>query len=328
MEAQTEMQEQVRKAADEETVRPDKAQEGLEYVPPVEAHLIRSSFVRQTFKVQVMRPVQRREDTTRYPVVYATDGNLTFDMFKGISYLLQSSQRDAPRFILVGVGYPSDVPCAGALLRGRDLIFPGYPKLSRQPPPLEGVLSVEPGTKDFGGAEDFQKFIGCELIPFIDENYATIGGHRTYFGHSAGGGFGLFTLFTQSDLFRNYIVSSPGVIYHGVSSAQVHYENFDFVLQLAQRFATSGKVIAPTRMYMSVGLEEEFEPEHAQWQLTSSFYRLARLLKAAAIPELELTTEVFAGETHMTAWPLAFIHGIQAVFGTLAGKERARIAVR
>ena len=192
------------------------------------------------------------------------------------------------------------------MLRARDLTFPLYPKASPAPPPIEDVLVPKKGTKDYYGAEDFQRFIRDELIPLIDGTYKTIPGDRIYFGHSVGGGFGLYTLFTQPDLFRGYIVSSPGLIYQGS----------DFVLQYERDFAASGKSLHGITLYMSVGSEEEFEPALEQWHLTSSFYRMAGLMKASPLPGLELRTEVISGATHMTVWPVAFIHGIQAVFGT------------
>jgi uncharacterized protein len=281
---------------------------------PVETHLIQSQHVRQTFQIEVMQPARRRNERTRFPVVYATDGNRSFEMLKGISHLIQATGREAPRFILVGIGYPSDSPVAGLALRARDFTFPGYIRHRTSPPSMEGVLVVEEGAKDFDGAEDFQRFIGAELIPFIDEKYPTVPGDRTYFGHSQGGGFGLFTLFTQPGLFQRYIVSSPGLTYHGESSAGIRYEHYDFMLEEARKFLASGKSLDGVQLYMSVGAEEEFEPAVANWRLTSSLYRMTSLLKAAAVPGLQLMTEVFPGETHMTAWPVAFIHGIQAVF--------------
>jgi len=293
-----------------------KTEPGREYYPVIETHLIRSRRVAQTFRIQVMLPAIKRGETTRFPVVYATDGNFAFDVLKGISYGMQQSERDARRFIVVGIGYPDDSPLAGAILRARDLTFPHYPKLSLKPPPVEGVLVPREGAKDFYGAEDFQQFIRHELIPLMDERYMTLPGERTYFGHSAGGGFGLFTLFTQAELFKNYIASSPGLIYHGESTAGIRYENYDFVLDQARRFIASEKPLTGVKVYMSVGSEEEFEPNLSQWQLTSSFYRMAALMRRAAIPGLQLTTEVLTGETHMTAWPISFIHGIKAVFGT------------
>jgi hypothetical protein len=62
--------------------------EGILYTPPVETHLLRSELIRQTFKIQVMQPARRRGENQRYPVVYVTDANWVFDMFKSISYLM------------------------------------------------------------------------------------------------------------------------------------------------------------------------------------------------------------------------------------------------
>lgn len=302
-----------------------EAGEDLVHFPAVETHLIRSKYVQQTYKIQVARPGQKKGETARFPVVYATDGNWTFDMFKAISYLLQMSEHDAPPFILVGIGYPSDFPHAGMMLRVRDQTAPPYPKWDetwadwvrdRFNWNYDGVLLPEEGTKDIHGGEDFRNFIGEELIPFIDEKYDTIHGDRTYFGHSGGGYFGLFTLFTQSHLFKNYIVSSPGVIYHGEGPGGIRYDNNEFGLQMVLDFAASGKSLDGIRLYLSAGAEEEFEPAVANWRLTSSLQRLAKVIKDAAIPGLELITEVFPGETHITVWPIAFTHGVQAMFGT------------
>jgi uncharacterized protein len=299
-----------------------------EYIPPIDVHFLRSKYVAQTFKVQVMQPSCRKGEQAAFPVVYATDGNFAFDVLRGISYGMQRSQHDAPRFILVGIGYPNDSPFAGAVLRVRDLTFPMYPKLSVEPPSIEGVLVPEEGTKSFNGAEDLQAFIAQELVGLIDSTYPTVPGARTYFGHSGGGGFGLFTLFTRPDLFDNYIVSSPGLIFNGESSAGVHYEDYDFLLQYARGFIRSGKSLRGKRLYMSVGTEEEFEPNLMPWRLASSFYRMAALMKSAAIPGLELTTEAFPGATHMTVWPTAYIRGIQAVFHTgIWGNQFARAGV-
>ena len=162
-----------------------EADEAQRYIPEIETHYVRSKHVSQTFKVQVMQPLRARGEKTRFPVIYATDGNATFDALEGISYSIQTTGHDAPRYVLVGIGYPGDSPRAGAVLRGRDLTFPGYPELGVTPPPVEGVLLPRQGTKAFQGAPEFQRFIKEELIPFIDERYPTVTGERTYFGHSA-----------------------------------------------------------------------------------------------------------------------------------------------
>src|SRR5262249_47412018 len=149
-------------------------------------------------------------------------------------------------------------------------------------------------------AVEFQQFLEYELIPFIEERYETAPGERTYFGHSAAGGVGLYTLFTPSPLFQNYIASSPGLTYGGEAPGGARYENYEFVLEDARRFIASGSALPGRRLYMSVGSDEEFQPNFENWRLTSSFYRLAALLKAARIPGLEFMAEVIPGETHFT----------------------------
>jgi len=285
------------------------------YFPAVETHQLKSHYVNQTFKIDVMQPAREQGENGRFPTVYVTDGNLTFDMFKGLSYLLHESGTHCPRYVLVGIGYPGNCPLAGALLRGREFCFPGYPQLNRTPPRIEGVALPEAGAKDAYGADEFQQFLESELIPLIDGGFGTLLGERTYFGHSAAAGFGFYTLLSRPQLFRNYILSSPGLTFDGVSSGAVRYDNYDFVLRRAQAYIDAGDALDGRKLFLSVGSEEEFETRFASWRLTSSFYRMAALLKSQSIPGLEVFTKVFQGENHATVLPLAFMHGLQAVLG-------------
>jgi uncharacterized protein len=282
---------------------PPSAQ-SLLYYPPVETHLISSRCVTQTFKIDVLRPAGPREDRTPYPVVYAIDANVTFDVLKGISRGLQLSGVPEARYILVGIGYPGDAPSAGVALRARDFTFRGFPNYLQRPLPWGDALEPEPGSKSFEGGEDFQRFLSEELLPFIDETYATMRGDRTYFGHSLGGTFGLYSLFTAPSLFRRYIIASPAV----------SFEDDDFGLREVRRFLACGTSFRNVRLYLAAGTEEEFDPAGGRWRFTSSFYRLAALLKSAAPPGLVLTSTAFPGEGHMTVWPGVFMHGIRAVF--------------
>ena len=65
-------------------------------------------------------------------------------------------------FILVGIGYPGDNPEAGAVLRGRDMSFPGYPRFSTTPPPIDGVVG-QPAQRD-----DAEQFAGPDIVPMQD----------------------------------------------------------------------------------------------------------------------------------------------------------------
>jgi predicted alpha/beta superfamily hydrolase len=307
----------------EEAVResPDNATDatqGLISIPPVDTHLLRSKHVQQTFRIQVLQPPRMPGQSRRLPVVYATDGNRNFDMLKGLSSVVQTSELDAPPFILVSIGYPSDCPYAGRLLRCREFTFPPYPNLDVKLLRLlfEGELLPEEGAKDFYGAEDFRRFLAEELVPFIDAKYDTLPGDRTYFGHSAGGFFGLFTLFSDPAVFKNYIISSPGLLMHGSAPGGFHYDNYDCGGPMVRDFIASGRSLEGIKLYMSAGAEEEFDAEVGPWKIVTGFYQMARSIRQAAIPGLHMMTELFPGESHYTAYPIAFIHGVQAMLGT------------
>src|SRR5581483_2706219 len=257
----------------------------LRSILPTESHVLRSDHIKQSFKVDVMLPARLPGELTQYPVVYITDGNWVFEMCRAISLLLQLSKHDAPPYILVSIGYPSDCPFAGMFLRAREYTFPPYPPfdLSRVTEYIErrlsidlydGILLPEKDAKMFHGAEDFRKFLGDELIPFIERTYPVVPGDRTYFGHSGGGFFGLHTLFTQPDLFRNYIVSSPGLLFHGEGPGGIRYEHCDFGAQMVRTFVASNPTLSGQRLYMSAGAEEEFEPALGSWQVVSGFYQV------------------------------------------------------
>ncbi len=292
----------------------------MQYLAATETHLLPSKKVGQTFKIQVMQPIARRGVQCSYPVVYATDGNFVFDTLKGLAYGLQSCG-EVLDFILVGIGYPGDSPEAGALLRGRDMTFDGYPRFGTDPLMLEGVLPFQAGAKEFYGAPEFQDFIAEELIPLIDAQYSTMPGKRVFFGHSLGGGFGLFTLFARPQLFEDYIVSSPGLTFHGESSAGMRYEHYDFMLDYVARCVRTVEFGSIHRLYMSVGTEEECEPALKEWRLTSSFYRMIALLQASEHTNLKVLAEAFVGETHMSAWPISFMHGVRALLAKARAHE-------
>jgi len=159
------------------------------HFPPIDTHLLRSKHVAQSFQIKVMQPLQSKESATRFPVLYLTDGNALFDLASGIAALMQAFRSESSRFILVAVGYPGQSPIAGEALRGRDLTFPGCPDFVRGHSLLaewDGVLLPPAGTTDFGGAAEFQRFLGEELIPYIDARYPTVPHVRAYFGCKSG----------------------------------------------------------------------------------------------------------------------------------------------
>lgn len=274
----------------------------------IKQHLIQSSAVAQVFTITVQQPIDRADDSEKFPVVYITDSD---EFFGGVATLATALQfsGETPRFILVGIGYGDGR--AAETLRMRDLVTHSIRGHFRAA--IERVAD----SALFGGVDDlkviaatdathFLKFIREELMPFIDGHYPVIPGDNNYWGYSAGGCFGLYTLFTKPDTFKRYILGSPATSYAGQH----------FGIELAKAFMESGCTLE-AKIFVSVGELEEFTPWFSQFELVSGYYRLVKFLKQSAIAGLELTSQVFPGETHATAWTLAFSRGLKALFGAV-----------
>lgn len=273
----------------------------------VEEHLIQSHVIAETFRVKVLQPVSRVDGSERFSVLYTTDSDYFFGGYESIARELQALG-ETPRFILVSIGYENSR--AVELLRWRDFATHGmresrrdlFKKMAEWP--LVNRPDLLPAVLDTTDATQFLQFIAAELMPFINGRYPTRSGESLYYGYSAGGLFGLYALFTRPQTFTHYILGSPGTSYMGR----------DFAVELAQSFIRSKQTLQ-AKVYLSVGELEEFRAGHEPYELVTSYYRLTKFLKQAAIPGLDLQGQVFPGETHATAWTLSLIHGLKTLLG-------------
>jgi len=62
-----------------------------------------------------------------------------------------------------------------------------------------------------GHAADFIEFVDSELRPWLIDRHPAAADQMTYFGHSLGGLFGVYSLLTATSTFDRYIVSSPSL---------------------------------------------------------------------------------------------------------------------
>ena len=124
------------------------------------------------------------ESDKKYPVSYILDGE---NLLPALSVTQKFySGGFIPDMILIGISNHKN--------RSRDLT-----------PTL-----VEPSWEPNGGGAAFLKFIGEELIPFIEDKYP-VTNYRTLIGHSYGGLFAINTLLNQPSLFENYLAIDPSL---------------------------------------------------------------------------------------------------------------------
>jgi predicted alpha/beta superfamily hydrolase len=234
---------------------------------------INSSITGQEYVLHISLP-QHYEDTNKtYPVVYLLDSQWDFPLVTAI-YGDQYYDGFMPSTIIVGITWGGENPNYDAR-RAFDLT----PTNNGKP-------------AEFGDAEKFLSFIKKEVIPFIDSKYRTNKNNRTLAGHSLGGLFTLYTLFTETELFNQYIAGSPAWAWDNASLFK-YMENFSKI-----------KLSHPVKVYAYVGEYED----------VPGFEKLATLLRDCKIKSLELETLIIKGVGHSGAKPEGYTRGLQQVF--------------
>ena len=200
---------------------------------------VASAISGRTYRVFVFQPLVPPPDGG-YPVVYFTDGNLSFPIAMGMAGSFQISGRPV---LAVGVGYPN--PVEMFRLRTRDFTPPtplaNIRSQPGQPPPI---------AENFGGADDFRRFLVEELRPAILRAYPASADDQSLFGYSLGGLFVLNVLFNHPGSFRTFAAASPSI-----------WWNKRAVLKDEEGFAAavSAKTVAP-RVLVTIGADEHRFP--------------------------------------------------------------------
>ena len=178
-----------------------------------------------------------------YPVVYFTDGNLSFPIATAMGGAF--SMFSGKPVLVVGVGYPGDA-ALNLTARTRDLT----------PPTPLSAIEVEPGmpapkAENFGGADDFRRFLTEELRARIAAEHPASADDQTLFGYSLGGLFALQVLFNHPTDFRGYAACSPSI-----------WWNKRAVLKGERAFASAveAKAISP-RVLITIGADEQTPPK-------------------------------------------------------------------
>lgn len=146
---------------------------------------IRSTHLQEDRIITVSLPSDYASTGNRYPVLYLLDGRTHFQHAIGAVNFL-SNQGSVPGMIIVSIHNVD---------RNRDFS------------PVH-----DPGIPTSGGAGKFLDFVSEEVIPLLDENYRT-SGFNILLGHSFGGTFAVYSLYTKPELFDGIIAVSPYLMY-------------------------------------------------------------------------------------------------------------------
>ncbi|SDH24367.1 hypothetical protein SAMN05216588_103312 [Pseudomonas flavescens] len=143
------------------------------------------------YRIMISLPEGDVPYTGGYSVIYLLDGNAYFPAF----HAAKRAQERLRGSILVAIGYPSDTPLDFER-RAFDLSPPQPPE--RNVPPQ-------------GGQDLFLDFIEKRLMPRVSERFKVDQDQRSLVGHSFGGMFAIYTLFTRPALFQHVVAISPSL---------------------------------------------------------------------------------------------------------------------
>ncbi|MBD2843029.1 alpha/beta hydrolase [Erythrobacter rubeus] len=224
----------------------------------------------------------------RYPVLWVLDDPLmTRSAIAAVDLLVAGNMM--PEVIVIGVGSPSEDGLAGVGRRVIEFSPPGEgfaaPGLNR-----EAVRSVAPFPPYPHRAEDFLAFLADELRPELAAEFRFADDHILH-GHSLGGLFAGYALFTRPDLFDRMIIGSPAMANVG-----------DAVFKLEEVFSQENDAL-PVEIFVGAGGEEGNEWFLNAGGILTGTARFIETLNLRGYEGLSVTSRFYDGEDHYTVAP-------------------------
>ena len=226
-------------------------------------------------------------DTVRYPTVYLLDGEPNLPL----AALIQGNMTydgEVPNMILVGVGYQSNDFMGTVPYRTLDYTPTRDDKADSEMTAHHHVAMVS------GGADNFLRVMKEEVIPFIQQQYK-VNGDRALAGHSFGGLFAAYVLFTQPETFDRYLISSPSLDWDGGAIKKMEW-----------KYSTGHRAL-PARVFISAG---GAEPD----SMVPDVRALTEALTGRHYQGLAITERIFEDETHLSVIPFSISRGLRVLY--------------
>ena len=234
------------------------------------------------------------KDTITYPVLYFLDGEYAFPATRGTREVLDWGNK-IEDVIIVGIGsglnflswyndrFDDYTP-------SRDTVWENDASYGKNAI-LKGALTT-------GGAADFLKAMKTEIIPFIDKNYKT-NADRGITGHSAGGLFTAYCLINSDGYFTRF----------GISSPSFWWDNHKLLNQAVAQFREN-KIwdIPQTKIFISCA-------EYEGTRFIPSMQKIQRSLENADYKNIELRSQIFESESHLSVWPGSISKTLMTLYG-------------
>ncbi|MBZ9739282.1 MULTISPECIES: alpha/beta hydrolase [unclassified Mesorhizobium] len=246
---------------------------------------------------------------TGWPVLYMTDGNAVIatavDAMRAQAFYPAGT--NVGWGVIVAIGYPVE-GAYDPLRRSWDL---GPPPGQTYPPFYEGTPEVRTG-----GAGEFLAFIEDELKPWVASRVRIDTSRQALYGHSFGGLFALYALFTRPLSFRTFIAASPA-IYWEDRAIDRFLKPFEIAIPEgleADVILSAGEYETEKLAPFQIGAEDEEKRLQQKKLIRTDEFARAMAERLDALPGLRASFELHAGENHMSILPVTVNRAVQAAF--------------
>lgn len=227
---------------------------------------INSRVLNENRDLQIFLPPGYNLTGDKFPVLYILDGENYFNYTASTVQLL-GQMNVIPQMIVIGIPNVD---------RGRDFT----PTKQAERP-------------NSGGGEQFLKFLGDELFPYIEQNYRTQP-YRILAGHSLCGMYAFYSLFTRPEYFNAYIGLSPWVIYDN-----------NFMLDYAKKKLENKKSLNSIFYFSAGSLEANLLPAMSDF---------INILKSKAPKDFNWEYKLMKGDDHGSLVPMTIQDGLKYIY--------------
>lgn len=230
-----------------------------------------------SYRIMVYKPEVPAPETG-FPVIYMLDANSAFGSMAETVRLQTRGPHMLEPAVVVGIGYDTDQPFE---TNRRFYDYTVYADKTELPNRKDG--SEWPTT---GGADVFLTFIEEELKPLIEQEISIDRNRQTLFGHSLGGLFTLYTMFTKRQAFQVYAAGSPSIWWKN-----------QFLFPLAERFAKEAQesTAEPIQTSLLIGIGSEEKAE-----MVVDAKEMYERLSSSNIPGMQVQYRCFDDEGHLS----------------------------
>ena len=153
-----------------------------------------------------------------------------------------------------------------------------------------------------GRADRFLPFLEDELDPMIRREFPTTGDRAGLFGHSHGGRFACYALFSRSPSFGRYIIGSPGNVFPK-----------PLIIDLEERCYAAGKRL-DTRAFITLGSLERTSMFKGFDHITETYDKLVERLTDRIYEGFSFTAREYPDQSHISSASLCLAEGLRQLY--------------